>query len=157
MNPYRLIAVNGYAAYRNTLVGNPAPAVRSAFERMTHPVPGDLVIETTSVPTWRAISLNVDASPGSTLGILLRVTQEPVVSQDELDRMHADGDYWTKPDETLADVPTERCWYIKPLDPTCEHAEYRWRNADFVAIHTYPAFVGHSPDAEYERLKSAES
>lgn len=129
-----LIALNGYLAYRHTCVGQPAPVVAKAFERLTHPVPGDLVLETSTVHRW----LHSDLSPGHALGWLLRDVREPCVTQDALDEMHKEGDYYTSLIETLADVPTERVIYIKPLDGSIE--ECRWTNADFIVVqsHLFP-------------------
>ena len=135
MNIYRLIALNGYAAYRNTMVGNPAPAVAEEGKRSRNPVPGDLVLETSSFsrPWWRE-----DVSPGPALGILLRRTDEPISTQEQLDAMHAIDDCWKSPDERLSDIPTEDVWYIEPLDPTVVPREVRWTNCSFIHIHTEP-------------------
>lgn len=39
------LAVAGYEAYSNSLVGNPAPRVQRYYERASHPQVGDLVLE----------------------------------------------------------------------------------------------------------------
>jgi hypothetical protein len=46
MTPELAVALGaaGYAAYRNCLVGNPAPMVRCYFDRASNPRPGDLVV-----------------------------------------------------------------------------------------------------------------
>lgn len=124
-----LIAINGYAAYRNTCVGDPAPRVREEFERSILPQPGDLVLEITG----RWYTGDSDGIRWA-LGYLLRVTQEPVQSRDDFQQMHAEGDYWKSPDERYEDIPTEDVWYIKPLDGRLESV--RWRNCSFIRIHT---------------------
>jgi hypothetical protein len=48
---YRLIAVAGYAAYNNTLVGNPAPVVIDYNRRARMPQIGDLALEVSTI--WR--------------------------------------------------------------------------------------------------------
>jgi hypothetical protein len=67
---YRLLAVAGFQAYSNSLVGNPAPEVRAYFERAHNPQVGDLVVETSTIwmPNWS----------GAALGWLLEDTYEPV-------------------------------------------------------------------------------
>jgi hypothetical protein len=125
-----LLALNGYQAYRHTVVGNPAPQVANTFDRLTHPVPGDLVLEISTCQRW----LHSDRSPGHALGWLLRVVQEPVMTQDGLDQLHQEGDYFDTPDETIATIPTEKVFYVKPLDGSIESA--RWIDADFIVVQT---------------------
>jgi hypothetical protein len=44
----RLVAHAGKMAWDNTLVGNPAPMIEERGRRMRMPMPGDLVLETTT-------------------------------------------------------------------------------------------------------------
>lgn len=127
----RLVAVNGYAAYLNTVVGKPAPRVQVEFERSSNPEPGDLVLETTSSWLW-ANHESVD--PGAALGILLRSGREPIMNRHDFDQMHADGEYWNEPGEAYEDIPTEQIYYIRPLDGSVD--EVRWHNASFIRIHS---------------------
>lgn len=127
----QLIAINAYAAYCNVLMGTSAPRGREIFERMTHPEPGDLVLETSTI--WQAARHAEDVPKQlPCLGVLLRVVDEPVCTQADLDAMHAEGDSYTSPNESLADIPRERVWYIQPLDNSVP--EYRWTNASFIQV-----------------------
>lgn len=83
----RLIAVNGYAAYRNLLVANRPPFAERMYRRITHPVVGDLVLETSARmrQDW----------PASALGYLRKVAYEPVPD--------CDG------------CGPEDVWYVEPL------------------------------------------
>ena len=126
---YRTIAMIGYTTFRNAMHGAPTPHQAAFFKRMTHPVPGDLVLETSSFWTW---SRNPEGLPGQSLGWLQREEWEPVIDQKGLDRMHAEGDYYDDPRETLDDVPKERVWYINPIDSAV--TECRWTNATFIAL-----------------------
>lgn len=125
----RLVGINGYMAYSNTLVGNPAPAIREQYLRTTNPVPGDLVLETSTYRHW---AWQEDGDPGAALGILLRVVDEPVATQEEHAAMLAEGDYYVGDGETYADVPKERITYLRPLDGSVP--EFRWHNADFIRV-----------------------
>jgi hypothetical protein len=127
----RLVACNGYAAYQLTLVGNPAPFVQEVGDRIRHPQPGDVVLETSTFYHW---ARKPDGEPGPALGVLLRKVQEPIMSREQFDKLHADGDYYNEPDETYESLPTELIWYIEPLDGAVP--EYRWHNADFIGLHS---------------------
>jgi hypothetical protein len=128
----RLIAINTYVAYSNSLVGNPAPAVRAVYERKRNPQPGDIVMETSTIWRWAEHADEAPSDQYPAIGVLLRIESEPVCTQTALDEMHADGDYFVRLDEKLTDVPTERVFYIKPLDGSVP--EYRWTNADFIRV-----------------------
>lgn len=125
-----MIAVNGYMAYRNTIVGSPAPRIKELGDRMCDPRPGDLVLERSTI--YRLTREPHPPKQIASVGILLRTALEPIVSLDELNQMHAENDYWVTPDETIDQIPKEKVWYIKPLDGSVP--EYRWVNADFIAI-----------------------
>lgn len=128
----RMVAINAYAAYSNTLVGNAAPAIRQQFERSTKPQPGDVVYERSTIWQWarNADDAPLDQYPG--IGVLLREAVEPIATAEQLAAMHAHGDYYVRIDETLGDIPKERVFYIRPLDGSVP--EYRWTNADFVRV-----------------------
>lgn len=115
---FRLLAVNAYHAYSHTLVGNAAPKVQAAYERMTHPMPGDVVLETSTIWTW---AKHVDEEPMKQcpyLGVLLRTAREP---------------YPRDPEEQSEEVvATELVYYIRPIDGSVP--EYRWTNANFIAL-----------------------
>jgi hypothetical protein len=129
---YRLISLAGYTAYSNCLASDQhSPVIRDFFKRATNPQPGDLVLETSTFFTW---SRNKDAIPGASLGYLLREDWEPVITEQQLRNMHAEGDYYDSPSEAHEDIPRERVYYIEPLDGSVP--EYRWRNASFIAIPT---------------------
>lgn len=123
----RLIACNAYAAYLNTLVGNPAPRIAEEGERTRAPQPGDVVLETSTIWRWHD-------DPGPALGVLLRDVREPIYSREEFDAMHAEGDYWDNPDEDYEILPTEQIFYVRPLDGSVE--EFRWHNATFIRVHS---------------------
>lgn len=114
----RLVAINAYVAYSNTLVGNAAPAIHAQFLRTKDPQVGDVVLETSTV--WQK-SRHVEETPTQfpQLGVLLRVAQEPYPYEP--------GDY-----EDGEPIPTEKVWYIRPLDGSVP--EYRWTNAIFIRV-----------------------
>lgn len=109
----RQLEVAAYSHYLATLVGNPAPIVERIGQRLKHPEVGDLVLEVSTI---------YDASRvGTRLGRLDRIAQEPVCSAEE---WQAGGG--------SAPVPRETIWYLTLLNGD----EYRWRNADFIAVLT---------------------
>lgn len=128
----RMVAINAYAAWTNTLVGNPAPAVKEQFERTTNPQPGDVVLETSTVWTWAKHSDEAPRDQYPALGVLLRVVQEPIVTAEQLSKLHAEGDHYVRAGETLDEIPKERVTYIRPLDGSVP--EYRWTNASFIRV-----------------------
>lgn len=129
----RLVGINGYMAYSNTLVGNPAPAISAQYQRTTHPFPGDLVLETSTFRHWAS---KENGEPGPALGVLLREVDEPVLSEDEYAALHEAGNYYDHKDETYADIPKERVIYVRPLDGSVP--EFRWHNADFIRVFSSP-------------------
>lgn len=141
---YRMLAVAGYQAYRNTLVGNQAPAVRRYLERAHDPQSGDLVVETSTIamPNWDTAAL----------GWLIEKTYEPMVTKAEHDAMLAEGDYWKTPEESYDAVPTEPIFYVDPLDPD-QPSPYRWHNADFVAIPTEALGFSTQPESTDKRCQ----
>lgn len=106
----RLLEINAYGVYLNTLVGSPAPRVAALFERLTNPQIGDMVLEITTigyVPPY-----------GNRLGRLVRQEDEPVYSPE--------GEGVTEEDLLI----TEKITYIQTMDGR----EFRWRNADFIVV-----------------------
>lgn len=105
----------GLQAYRNSLVGNPCPAVRDYFQRVTSPRPGDMVLEIT----------NRSAPPLDRVGRLISVGMEnpppEVLSEEDYDE-----EEWGRPYPPYQ----EKVWRIRTLDGR----EFRWWNADFIVI-----------------------
>ena len=124
---YRLLAVAGYQAYMNSLVGNPAPRVDAYNKRIRHPDVGDLVVETSTI--W------FDDWNTAAIGWLRGIAHEPVQTEEEHAAMLAEGDYWENAEESYEAVPLEKVWYVEPLDPDAP-SPFRWHNADFVALPT---------------------
>lgn len=115
---YFLIACAGYAAYRNAMVGNPAPRVADYLARVDNPQPGDLVLEVTTIHRvpWKHAGL----------GWLLRIAREPVWTPETWAEEEGDRPY--------SECPTQKVWYIDPLDPNVKETPYRWEDAEFVTI-----------------------
>ena len=126
---YRLLAVAGYQAYNNSLVGSPAPAVAAYGCRVRNPQIGDLVVETSTI--WMD-----DWNPAA-LGWLLDDLYEPVETEEEHEAMLAGGDYWKVEGESYDAVPSERIYYIDPLDPDAP-SPFRWHDADFISLPQEP-------------------
>lgn len=122
---YRLLAIAGYTAYSNSLVGSQAPKVAEYFERIRNPQAGDLVVETSTIH-------HEDWNPAA-LGWLLDIADEPVETEEEHRAMLAEGDYWKTKNEGYDAVPLERVWCVEPLDPDAP-CPFRWHNADFISI-----------------------
>jgi hypothetical protein len=128
----RLVAVLGYNLYSATLVGNPAPFVERLSRRIRDPQPGDLVLEVSTITR----QLRADPFDACGLGILRRVADEPAFTKEEHDEEQAalaaaipDEPYEPEP----YDPPLERVQYIDRLDGS---GEFRWHNAEFIAIPT---------------------
>jgi len=105
----------GLQAYWNTLVGNQCPAVRDYYQRVTHPQPGDLVLEITAR----------NARPIDRIGRLISVGMEnpppEVMSEEDYDE-----EEWGRPYPPYQ----EEVWRIRTLDDR----EFRWWNARFIVI-----------------------
>lgn len=69
-----LLAHSILAIHSACLVGNPAPKVKEMYERMSHPQPGDVVLETGTC--WRA------DWPERALGRLIRIERGPNEFED---------------------------------------------------------------------------
>jgi hypothetical protein len=93
----------GYAAYRNCIVGDPAPLVRAYYERATNPRPGDLVVEVTSFLR----RFRLDDEPHTAVGRLVSVDR--------------DADVWVIASLSAPDAQPTRwanCeWVAFPADP----------------------------------------
>lgn len=113
---FRLLAINAYAAYSNTIVGNPAPAIEWQGQRTCEPQVGDVVLETSTVWRWARYSDEAPSDQYPGIGVLIRVVREPIpIAEGETD-----------------DGATETVHYIRPLDGTVP--EYRWTNASFIRV-----------------------
>lgn len=111
----KVCIAGGYQAYKNSLVGNPCPAVRDYFQRVTHPQPGDLVLEITAQ----------NAQPIDRVGRLISVGMEnpppEVLSEEDYDE-----EEWGRPYPPYQ----EQVWRIRTFDGR----EFRWWNANFIVI-----------------------
>lgn len=129
-----LAARLGYAAYRASTMATDVPAGRKYYDRCTNPRVGDLVLEVSSFfAKWQ----DPGGVGGHSIGILEADEQEPVCTELQLQEMHASGDCYQRLDETLADIPKERVFYIRN-PATGELA--RWTNASIVALVEEPEF-----------------
>lgn len=115
-----LIAASALTLRHAVLCGSPTPNQRDIYERMHAPQDGDWVCETSTLGGWGA---RKDMSPLDAVGRLVRTAREkmPIEEWDE----QTDGPW-----------PTEKVWYVRTLDGR----EFRWVNADFVAIPGNPLF-----------------
>ncbi len=107
-----LIAINAYATWTATLIGNAHPSTKALYLRMRNPQIGDLVLETSTIhrEPW---------DPGA-LGRLVGVSKE----------VWGEAEDWSSGEQ-----PTEQVWYLEPFLPTKDgKTEVRWCNADFIAI-----------------------
>jgi hypothetical protein len=115
----RLIAINAYAAYSNSIMAAHAPRGREIFDRVRQPIVGDLVVETSTIWKW---ARNEDEAPMPDgcpfLGILMKIAYEPYP--------RVEGDLEPEPDAR------EIVHYIKPLDG--HRDEVRWTNASFIKV-----------------------
>lgn len=116
----RLLHVLAYRLYLSTLVGSPAPNVRQLGDRMTQPVPGDLVMEISTIYHDGSNPKFPDRT-AERMGILLRDARELVCTPEE----------WTEQGgEQGEPIPNQRVFYLALPDGR----EYRWHNANFIAI-----------------------
>ena len=72
LDQMRLLEVLAYAVYSPMLIGNRPPSTERLYQRMTHPVVGDLVVEVTAIYQSEISG----ASDWSHLGILERVEHD---------------------------------------------------------------------------------
>lgn len=109
----------GIAAYRMTLVGHAAPIVEWYRERITHPEPGDLVVEVSSFDGRAARGLAHEA-----VGTLF--WHGTATYRDDVEGP------WTEEERT----GREEFWDVIPLTGG---ESVRWTNAEFIAIPRSPA------------------
>jgi hypothetical protein len=128
----RLIAINAYAAWYNGLGSGGSGRAYDQYKRSGDPRPGDVVIETSTVRRWASHADEAPQDQYAGIGVLLRKVMEPIMTDEKLAALHAEGDFWVKEGETIDDIPKELVWYIRPLDGTVR--EYRWTNADFIRV-----------------------
>lgn len=114
-----LLANVTYAMYNATLTGDPAPVTREAYERMTDPRPGDLVVEISSRGHrgW---------PQSSAVGRLLFVAGVKPRTEDEWLEAQAAGRWRT--DRAHFGGPY---WYVDPLDGAQRAC---WSNCQFIAM-----------------------
>lgn len=117
----------GYEFYRSQLVGNQCESMRTRWQRMQNPQPGDLVLETSSCPMrLRGGKMPPHVASVTGIGILERTAREPI-AVDEWDEAE-DGP-----------KPTEEVFYIRRLDNETIDSPwgnnvFRWTNASFVVL-----------------------
>ncbi len=126
----KLIAINAYAAYCNSMMNHSAE-YRAQYDRTAKPEPGDIVLEVTTVFRART-AYEPSGGQFASLGVLLREAMEPIVTAEQLAEMHAAGDYYKSLEETIDDIAKEKAFYIRPLDGSVP--EYRWTNARFIRV-----------------------
>ncbi|HWB34526.1 MAG TPA: hypothetical protein VHA75_00725 [Rugosimonospora sp.] len=103
------------------LVGNPAPVVQRMYERITHPQPGDLVVEATTL--YRA---DPDTRIKS-LGILVEHREEWWTTDEQWEADKAEDGTLTEDDRL-----TDHAWYVQ-YGPDPEDI-CRWVNCDFIVL-----------------------
>lgn len=103
----RLLGISAYIAWRNTCCGNPSPLQERYWHRMNNPIPGDLVVETTTLTRGH---------PPNGIGRLLSVAPEPYPDWDDEDEEEP--------------IPTRDIWTIETLDGR----QVRWENCHFIKI-----------------------
>lgn len=143
----RLLAANIYRAYYNS-TGSQAPFYKEQFERHTNPVPGDVVIEITSMvrKDW----------PRHAIGVLQAIEHEPTYTPgqwaevceseaERYERLKQEGrevsfgggdwiDEWLLrkgPRKVTDPIPTDAIYVIVPF--LSEHTSIRWGNCRMVA------------------------
>ena len=121
-----IAACSAYAAYRNTLSGTSSPSQQYYYERMSNPVIGDLVLETSS------LTMN-DIRPIDRIGYLKSVLMTPYPIPEYWDET-TDGS-WEENGLDSRDV-----WTIQTLDDR----EYTWENCRFIVVPEKP--YGHQGD-----------
>ncbi len=87
-----LLAINAYATWTSTLIGNAHPSIKAVYDRMCNPQIGDLILETSTIhhKPW---------DPGA-LGRLIRKSNEPLMETE---------------DEAFDEKITEEVWYHQRL------------------------------------------
>lgn len=112
----KLLKINAYNTYKATLIGG-APAYTTAlFDELSHPKPGDLVMEVTT-----HYMKNRDTLEG--IGRLNRIAQEPICTPEEAKEAgYVDGE----------EIPKHTVYYVAlEFD---DGRELRWHNAKFIKV-----------------------
>lgn len=110
-----LIASSAYSAYVNTLSGRNSPAQDAYYKRMSKPVVGDLVLETSSL----AIFIRDGESLINHIGKLKSIKSEPYPDWE---------------DEEGECIPERDVWTIETLDGRI----FTWENCDFIVVPEHP-------------------
>ena len=119
----RMLEIAVYKIWDATLVGSPCEHVHSLNQEMRNPVPGDLVVEiTTLLGSVIKDNANQTTIPRGIQGIgyLVKVAKEPVWTEQEAIEQGWSGE-----------IPQEDVTYIKLFDGT----ECRWTDARFIKAH----------------------
>jgi hypothetical protein len=111
----RLVASSAYTAYVNTLSGKNSPAQDFYYKRMSKPVVGDLVVETSSLCFY----IRNCKSLINHIGRLESIKSEPYPDWEA---------------EEGEDIPERNIWVIRTLD----NRQFEWENCSFVAIPEQP-------------------
>jgi hypothetical protein len=124
----RLLALNAYQSYSNTLVGNAAPRIKELFQELREPKEGDLVLEVSTAafmpqPRFREHQEEVLAE-AAYIGYLEKHTRE-AVSQVYARDEPWDAEYEGGPE------PTVEVFYIRTL---LNGRLHRWHNARFIKV-----------------------
>lgn len=115
-----LLAALGYEFYKAHLIGGAPPNTEERLKRMEAIRANDLVMETTSGAWMFGRNGNYRTKPESAVGLLHKVTQEPVPFDEPWDEKSEGRPH-----------PTEEVVYIRPLDGG---QIIRWTNAHFITI-----------------------
>lgn len=116
-----LVCINAYEVYLSTLHGCDARSRTDLRDFCKNPVPGDLVIETSTIWTRERDEHR--------FGKLLRKEWRQMYTAEEWAALDAE------PNEP---IPTELVWVIETL----VGSEYTWTNADFIRVADEMAGVG---------------
>lgn len=130
----KLLANSAYWAYKNTLWSKPEQSAAEYFERVSHPVIGDMVLEITN---WNADILD-------RIGLLVSAEQEPPPHMDEAS--YHPEDWNDRPWPPYL----EKVWRIITLDGR----DFYWTNAHFIAIPGSPWKVNPNKE-DHESYKVA--
>lgn len=120
-----LLANATLAMYDAVLVGNPAPVTKAAYERMTHPRPGDIVVEISR--------RGRDWPRSSGVGrFLFAADRKPRTEEEWLDAERA-GFWRARKRDPRPNVEPDMLdyFYIDPLDGAQRAC---WENAQFIAV-----------------------
>lgn len=103
-----LLAITGKALWRSACIGNAPPLIQRLYERMTHPVPGDLVIEISSFsrvfdPDSVGRLVRIEAPPGE-------AHTGGIVSAWVVEALHRPGEEQTWRDADFVALPDRRTW-----------------------------------------------